>query len=69
MGDLAAAAPGRVMPENYYIGGTIPQEPKPGPVWPYGLAFDAALGAGAVLVTIRRLRTPARKLPRGIRVA
>jgi ABC-2 type transport system permease protein len=42
---------------------------KPGPVWPYGLAFDAALGAGAVLITIRRLRTPARKLPRGIRVA
>jgi ABC-2 type transport system permease protein len=41
----------------------------PGPVWPYGLAFNAALGLGAVAITIRRLRTPAHKLPRGIRVA
>lgn len=38
-------------------------------VWPYGLAFDAALGAGAVLLTARRLRTPSRTLPRGQRVA
>ena len=44
-------------------------EGETGRVWPYGLAFDAALGAGAVLITIRRLRTPATKLPRGIRVA
>lgn len=41
----------------------------PGPVWPYGLAFDALLGVGAVAITIRRLRTPADKLPRGVRVA
>lgn len=39
------------------------------PVWPYGLAFDASLGAGAVAITIRRLRTPARKIPRGTRIA
>lgn len=39
------------------------------PVWPYGLAFDALLGAGAVAITIRRLRTPARKIPRGTRIA
>ncbi len=41
----------------------------PGPVWPYGLAFDAAVGAGALWVTILRLRTPARALPRGVRIA
>lgn len=47
----------------------VPEPDEDSPVWPYGLAFDAALGMGAVLLTIRRLRTPARKLPRGIRVA
>jgi ABC-type transport system involved in multi-copper enzyme maturation permease subunit len=39
------------------------------PVWPYGLGFDLALGAGALFVTARRLRTPAVRLPRGVRVA
>jgi hypothetical protein len=39
------------------------------PVWPWGLGFDVALGAGAVGITIRRLRTPSRRLPRGARVA
>jgi hypothetical protein len=39
-----------------------------GPVWPYGLVFDTALGAGALWITIRRLRTPARKLAKGVRV-
>lgn len=38
-------------------------------VWPYGLAFDVLLGAGAVWVTTRRLRTPTRNLPKGQRVA
>ena len=38
-------------------------------VWPYGLAFDVALGLGALLLTTRRLRTPSRTLPRGQRVA
>jgi ABC-2 type transport system permease protein len=42
---------------------------KAGPVWPFGLAFDLLLGVGAVLVTIRRLRTPTGTLPKGIRVA
>ncbi|MGH8921686.1 MAG: ABC transporter permease, partial [Actinomycetes bacterium] len=42
---------------------------RPGPVWPYGLAFHFVLGAGAVLLTVRRLRTPTRNLPRGVRVA
>jgi ABC-2 type transport system permease protein len=40
-----------------------------GPVWPYGLVFDLLLGIGAVLITIRRLRTPTRVLPKGVRVA
>lgn len=39
------------------------------PVWPYGLAFDALVAAGALALTTRRLRTPSTKLPRGQRVA
>jgi ABC-2 type transport system permease protein len=39
------------------------------PVWPYGLAADLALGAGALWLTTRRLRTPSRTLPPGVRVA
>lgn len=48
-----------------------PLEPQPSlpPVWPYGLAVNVLLGAGALLVTTRRLRTPVHTLPRGIRVA
>jgi ABC-type transport system involved in multi-copper enzyme maturation permease subunit len=42
---------------------------RPGPVWPYGLAFHLVLGVGAVALTVRRLRTPTRNLPRGVRVA
>ncbi|NUS45577.1 MAG: ABC transporter permease [Mycobacteriaceae bacterium] len=40
-----------------------------GRVWPTGLAVDLILGAGAVLITIRRLRIPSRALPKGVRVA
>lgn len=39
------------------------------PVWPYGLAFDLLLAAGAVWITARRLHAPSRALPRGQRVA
>lgn len=46
-----------------------PPPNQPGPVWPYGLAFHLVLGAGAVALTVRRLRTPTRALPRGVRVA
>lgn len=47
-----------------------PEENREGPpVWPWGLGFNVLLGVGAVLVTIRRLRTPTRTLPRGVRVA
>ena len=37
-------------------------------VWPYGLAANVALGALALFVTIRRLRTPYVKLPKTVRV-
>lgn len=38
-------------------------------VWPYGLVVHLVLGAAAVVVTARRLRTPYRELPRAVRVA
>jgi ABC-type transport system involved in multi-copper enzyme maturation permease subunit len=37
--------------------------------WPYGLAVDLLLGAAFLVLTVRRLRTPAGQLPRGTRVA
>jgi ABC-type transport system involved in multi-copper enzyme maturation permease subunit len=37
--------------------------------WPYGLAIDLLLAAGFAVLTVRRLRTPTRRLPRGTRVA
>lgn len=36
--------------------------------WPFGLAVDLLLAAGATVVAIRRLRAPAATLPRGVRV-
>jgi ABC-type transport system involved in multi-copper enzyme maturation permease subunit len=39
------------------------------PAWPYGLAVDLLVAAGFVVLTVRRLRAPTRKLPRGTRVA
>jgi ABC-type transport system involved in multi-copper enzyme maturation permease subunit len=39
------------------------------PVWPYGLAFSALLGVGSIAITTLRLRTPTRRLPKGVRVA
>src|SRR5258706_10657925 len=39
------------------------------PVWPYGLGFCALLGLGAVFVSAVRLRTPTKRLARGVRVA
>ncbi|ACQ78814.1 conserved hypothetical protein [Beutenbergia cavernae DSM 12333] len=43
--------------------------PSSGPVWPWGLGVYLLLGAGALAVTIRRLRVPARTLARGTRIA
>ena len=49
-----------------------PQQQAPlqsGPVWPYGLAFYLALGAGATWLAVRRTRTPVTRLPNGTRIA
>jgi ABC-type transport system involved in multi-copper enzyme maturation permease subunit len=43
--------------------------PDPGPVWPYGLAIDLALAGGALLLATRRLETPVRLVPKGVRIA
>jgi len=40
-----------------------------GVTWPYGLAANLLLGLAFTLTAIRRLRSPARSLPRGTRVA
>jgi hypothetical protein len=40
-----------------------------GATWPWGLGLDLLLAGGFVVLTVRRLRTPSRKLPRGTRVA
>jgi ABC-type transport system involved in multi-copper enzyme maturation permease subunit len=37
--------------------------------WPWGLAIDLSIAGGFVALTVRRLRTPTRSLPRGTRVA
>jgi ABC-type transport system involved in multi-copper enzyme maturation permease subunit len=37
--------------------------------WPYGLAADLLVGAGFLVLTVRRLRTPTDRLPRGTRIA
>lgn len=42
---------------------------RPDAVWPLGLGVNVLLGVVAFTLTTRRLRTPARVLPRGIRVA
>ena len=59
--------------DDVVLGGPGPlEEPEPprGPaVWPTGLAVNVLLGVGALLLTVRRLRTPSRTLPRGQRVA
>ncbi|TDD82525.1 ABC transporter permease [Actinomadura darangshiensis] len=50
--------------------GTYENGRNDGPaVWPWGLAFDLALAAGATALTAARLRTPLRQVPRGVRVA
>jgi ABC-type transport system involved in multi-copper enzyme maturation permease subunit len=46
------------------------QPPPPGaPVWPWGLGFDVLVGIGAVALAGRRLRTPSRRIARGVRIA
>ncbi len=56
---------------SFLFGGDTDGRPLPDrkSVWPYGLAFDVLLGAGAVWLTARKLATPTRTLPKGQRVA
>lgn len=62
--------PGEAFAEDGgFLGPNAPKVVERRPVWPYGLGFDVLLGAGAVWLTARRLRTPSRTLPRGQRVA
>ena len=62
-------------PADMFVGSFVPLDeellprPDPKPVWPTGLAVNVALGAGALVLTTRRLRTPSRNLPKGQRVA
>lgn len=51
--------------------GDPPEQPplQSGPIYPYGLAFYLALGAGATWLAIRRTRTPVTRLPNGTRIA
>jgi ABC-type transport system involved in multi-copper enzyme maturation permease subunit len=58
----------RVGPDhsNTYVPGPVRQG---GLVWPYGLGFDSCLGGFMLMVATRRLRTPRRTLPRGVRLA
>lgn len=44
-------------------------EPDRSVVWPYGLAANLLLGAGGLVVAVRRLAIPQRRLARGTRVA
>jgi hypothetical protein len=55
------------MPSIY--GPDYVEPPRAAPVWPTGLAVNVLLGAGALVLTARRLRTPTRTLPKGQRVA
>lgn len=43
--------------------------PLGGPIWPIGFVTYGLLAVGGTLIAIRRLRAPARLLPRGIRIA
>jgi len=67
LGDAVREARRAPFPSAAYV--ELPDRADPGPLWPYGLVFDLLLAGGAVLVTVRRLRTPTRRLPRGVRVA
>ncbi len=68
----------REPPDPGNFGGAVPFESPglvnvpvrdPAPVWPAGLAMNVALGGAALALTVRRLRTPTRNLPKGQRVA
>ncbi|MFL6240119.1 MAG: ABC transporter permease [Actinomycetes bacterium] len=69
--DLRKAPQVRIVqqPDEPGLPGGVIEQPSGGPVWPYGLAADLALGAFMLATTTRRLRTPTAHLPRGVRIA
>jgi ABC-type transport system involved in multi-copper enzyme maturation permease subunit len=69
LGDLGDAVREVRRPPQPLVDDVFEERPHGGPVWPYGLTFDVLLAIGAVTVTIRRLRTPVHRLPRGVRIA
>jgi ABC-type transport system involved in multi-copper enzyme maturation permease subunit len=70
LGEIGRAARDLRRPPNDYPDySSHVDDPDPAPLWPYGLGFDLLLGAGAVAVTIQRLRTPVRRMAKGVRIA
>ena len=55
--------------EPGYVSPVDDPELDDSPVWPWGLGANLLLGAGGVVLAVRRLRIPVAKLPRGTRVA
>lgn len=56
-------------PTQQTLQAEIERQRDAAPVWPTGLAIQLVLGVGSVAITTMRLRTPTRKLARGVRVA
>jgi ABC-2 type transport system permease protein len=69
LGDMGRSVRQMRDPDYYDYESEQVRRGSPQPVWPYGLTFDLLLGAAAVWAATRRLRTPADRLPRGVRVA
>lgn len=60
----------RVPPSTVYTPEeAVARQTRALPVWPTGLIVQGALGLGAFAVTAYRLRTPSRRLAKGVRVA
>lgn len=69
---VRAARTGPASEQDWCGGGASPvdaPEADDSPVWPWGLGANLLLGAGGVVLAVRRLRIPTAKLPRGTRVA
>ncbi|MDL9948713.1 ABC transporter permease subunit [Gordonia sp. ABSL11-1] len=56
-------------PGRFYAGQTAHERARIGDSWYLGLLANMAFGAIGLTVAARRLRVPARKLPRGVRIA
>lgn len=48
---------------------STPPDADAGPVWPWGLGAFTVAGLGATWLAIRRVETPIRRLPKGVRIA